>query len=169
MTDFDQLIKEKAESAQYEYKPSAWRKFAKSAGWRAGWSAWQVAAVAATVVALGTAVAYMWKHSSHSEMPEPVTPQVAVTTDTLQEETEEVASLPVAESSAPRKTVKTTPKVSEETPADEPKTAIEVAKPAKTKSSPTYGRPVILNFDTVRQLEPSDEELRTGNSRLFEN
>ncbi len=168
MTDFDQLIKEKADGAQYEYKPSAWRKFAKSAGWRTGWSVWQIAAVVATAVVLGTAVVCVWMHSSHSQLSEPVAPQVAVTTDTLQVETDEEVAVPVMEP-APKETVKTMPKTPEEMSADEPKTAIEVEKPAKTKPSPTYGRPVILNFDTVRQLEPSEEELRTGNSRLFEN
>ena len=70
MADFDQLIKDKVEKAEYSYKPSAWKHFAKRAGIKPVFSAWTIAVVAALVVSITAGVIVIHNTKSHNQVQE---------------------------------------------------------------------------------------------------
>ncbi|MBR6132596.1 MAG: hypothetical protein IKQ20_12160 [Bacteroidales bacterium] len=168
MTEFDKLLKAKAEQAEYPYRASAWRQFCRRAGIRA-LTGGQIAAIAVS----GTAVAglVVWGVASHigrqpAAEPEPV--EVAIvapdTTAIVPEDTFVVEEIQPAAVPA-----KPAPVVQREMPAAKPeevKTSV-VEKPAQAKPEPFRGRPVIINVDTVKDNVPSDEELRKRNSQII--
>lgn len=173
MTDFDQLIKNKAEQAQYSYKPSAWKRFLKHSGTKVGLSGLQIAAVTiASVAVVGGAVwgvsALKNQSAVENEIPAPQVETMVI--DTVQQKnivvTEEPASTTVAPKTVAKsqaEPVATAEPVVEKT--TDPQT-MPAAQPRKKTSRP-LGRPVIINVDTITVMEPTDEELRKGNSRLF--
>lgn len=172
MTEFDQLIKEKAEQAQYPYKPSAWKGFAKRAGIKTGMSALQIAAVtiASLAVVAGITLAVV-KHQAPQPVAEPDPVEVVVTQDTMEvteEKTEPKAVAEPGKESIPQTRVQKQEPAETESggvePKEQPKT---VAKKTKVKAGEVLGRPVIINVDTITQMVPTDEELRKGNSRIF--
>lgn len=172
MTEFDQLIKEKAEQAQYPYKSSAWKDFAKRAGIKTGMSALQIAAVtiASLAVVAGITLAVV-KHQAPQPVAEPDPVEVVVTQDTMEVTEEKTEPKSVAEpgkESIPQTRVQKQEPAETESggaePKEQPKT---VAKKTKVKASEVLGRPVIINVDTITQMVPTDEELRKGNSRIF--
>ena len=167
MTEFDKLLKAKAEQAEYPYRASAWRQFCRRAGIRA-LTGGQIAAIAVS----GTAVAglVVWGVASHigrQPAAEPAPVEVAVvapdTTAIVPEDTF------VVEEIQPAVPAKPAPVVQREMPAAKPeevKTSV-VEKPAQAKPEPFRGRPVIINVDTVKDNVPSDEELRKRNSQII--
>lgn len=171
MTDFDQLIKEKAEQAEYAYKPLAWRRFQRKAGhtgaryWVAGLS---------SVVLVGGVVAF-FGHRMNQNAPEGDAVQTAPVADSVCcQPTAAVAAasdtFQVVRSAVPV-TVDKRPSVQEK-PAPEPP-AVPAAEPQASPSSPKvnktprYGRPLVIDVDTIKENVPTDEELKKGNSRLF--
>ena len=173
MTDFDHLIKEKAEQAQYNFRPSAWRSFIKYSGLKAGLAAWQIAAIITAAVVTGGAITYgVLKHSSANNIePEQYADQMVA--DTTEEEVIEMSEPIVEEISEPEYKEQTAPssiqKSVKSSTTDEP--VVEAPKAAQPKNTTVkrryYGRPVVIDVDTITVLEPTDEELRKGNSRLF--
>ena len=75
MADFDQLIKEKAEKAEYPYKHSAWKRFAKRAGIKTGLPAWTIAVVSALVVSITAGVIVIHNTKSHNQIQETTSSQ----------------------------------------------------------------------------------------------
>lgn len=173
MTDFDILLKEKTEQANYPFKHSAWKHFAKKAGVKAGLSAAQIIAiVASTVVVAGGVVWAVFRHQPISQEAEPKSVPSTVCADTLSPITEE----PVKAETVEHKTTPSHKVQANKTKTVAPKekdTVIEKVKPtiqSKTVKKPeqkSYGRPVIINVDTITQMVPTDEQLRKGNSRIF--
>lgn len=168
MTDFDKLIKEKAEEATYSYKPSAWRRFQKQTGTFSSLKYW-VSGVAATMIA-GASVGLYFHH--HSAAPTANQPErVVVTQDTL-------TNTPAVQSDSATEIVVMTPKEKtvskqpdrirekEEAATPQPE-AVPSSVKTKTVTREPLGRPVVINVDTIKDNVPSDEELKKGNSRLF--
>lgn len=167
MTEFDELLKAKAEQAEYPYRASAWRQFCRRAGIRA-----LTGGQIATIAVSGTAVAglVVWGVASHivrQPAAEPAPVEVAVVAP------DTAAILPedtfVVEEIQPAAPAKPAPVVQREMPAAKPeevKTSV-VEKPAQAKPEPFRGRPVIINVDTVKDNVPSDEELRKRNSQII--
>lgn len=173
MTDFDHLIKEKAEQAQYKFRPSAWKSFLQYSGLKAGLAAWQIAAIITAAVVTGGAITYgVLKHSSVKNIePEQYADQLVA--DTTEDEVIDMSEPIVEEISEPEHKAQTTPStiqksvksttdnpvVEEQPKAEQPKTT--------TVKRRYYGRPVVIDVDTITVMHPTDEELRKGNSRLF--
>jgi len=175
MAEFDQLIKEKMEKAQYAYRPSAWRSFAKSAGVRAGLSGLQIAAIAVAVVAvvIGITLGVVF-----SGQPTPNSEQGAVVRIQDTVETQKPAS-PILEDqetvNSEQGAVKTQQAASliqdKQGTASSVQGTVEtphaVAQPTDNRQRPAYGRPLEILVDTITEMEPTDEQLRQGNSRIF--
>ena len=172
MTDFDKLIKEKAEQAEYSYKPSAWRQFQRKSGLgHAATRYWVVGITSAIMV--GGIVGYVGYRHGHGTQTDNNAPIVSVA-DTMTSQsaaateesetfvvtnTDHAVSAP-AQTSVHNKPVQTKSETSgEATPV--------VTSTTKKVTTPRYGRPLVIDVDTIKENVPSDEELRNGNSRLF--
>lgn len=173
MTEFDQLIREKAEQAQYPYKPSAWKSFAKRAGIKTGMSAWQIATVTiASLAVVGSITLAVVKHYAPQPAAEPEPVEIVAVQDTVEtvtdENTETVhAPKPKNDAVEQVRSTKSVP-VELEPEGVEPAEPVKpVIKKAKVKPQRIHGRPVTISADTITQMVPTDEELRKGNSRIF--
>ena len=170
MTEFDQLIKEKMEKAQYAYRPSAWRSFAKSAGVRAGLSGLQIAAIAVAVVAVVTGIT-LGVVFSGQPMPSNEQGTVVRVQDTV--ETQHAAS-PVHDNDE-QIAVETCHGASltrdNQGTVNSAQGTVDTqrasSQPTVNRQRPVYGRPLEILVDTITEMEPTDEQLRQGNSRLF--
>lgn len=168
MTDFDKLIKEKAEQAEYAYKPAAWKSFRQKAGVGRGvWKYWAAGASSALVV--GGALVFML---NREPLPEPTVSSspVAVLADSacgsvqpvLAADTLSVSDVPTSGVQNTRASVTPDPAVGK---ADESPSVETPAKPSV--SVPPHGRPLVIDVDTIKDNVPTDDELRNGHSRLF--
>lgn len=180
MADFDQLIKEKMEKAQYAYSPSAWRSFAKSAGVRAGLSGLQIAAIAVAVVALvigiTLSVVFLGQPTPNSEQGAVVMIQDTAETQNPASQPTSNPQLPTSNPQQPTasdrvqnsesKVQGSRLKVQSSTPNSQPPTP-NSQPPISNPQQPIYGRPLEILVDTITQMEPTDEQLRQGNSRVF--
>ena len=85
MTDFDNLIKEKAEQAEFSYKASAWKSFAAKACIKTGLTAlqWGAFVVSALLVAGGITLGVV-KHQSQQPAAQPEVTEIAVEQDTVE-------------------------------------------------------------------------------------
>lgn len=175
MADFDQLIKDKVEQTEYSYKHSAWKSFAKHAGFKAGLSGLQIAAIVLSAVIVVTGVTLGILFLGHPttnrdqgtvvRVQDTVEAQQAVspiqnnqgTVDRVQGtvETQHTAS-PIQDNKRTVNSVQRTVETQHVAP-----------QPKASAQRPKYGPPVELNVDTITQMEPTDEQLRQGNSRLF--
>ncbi len=176
MTEFDKLIKEKAEQAAYNYKPSAWRRFKHFAGTSSPVKYWVLGSVSAVVVggAVFTAIHFSPKHSQPEEVS-----RIAMTVDSARLESAPEVGVVEADF-CPEQTVPTVKPVPTRTyssnndpnapqkTADPSSERKEVSVPVKSEPAPVrLGRPLVIDVDTIKDNVPSDEELRKGNSRLF--
>jgi len=170
MTEFDQLIKNKAEEAQYSYKPSAWKSFLAYSGAKTStlliWVS--AAAVAVSVVAVSTYFLLRPQTQDQQALPEPET--VVVCVDTMPSEVADVIE-PVAEEN-PRIVVFTRPEDIDDvtaTVADAPESQPMENTEQKTITPASNPRlePVRILVDTITRMEPTDEELQNGNSNLY--
>ena len=181
MADFDQLIKDKVEKAEYTYKPSAWKGFAKRAGIKAGLSGVQIALLTISLVTVISGVTLGVLFLGH-----PTTNEGQGMGDMVQDtvETRHDMVLPQEnEESAPAEPEKVKPpvpsskiqKVNDHQPAvnsvqpetNSQKQTATGQQPTVNTRRPIYGPPIELNVDTITQMVPTDEQLRNGNSRIF--
>jgi len=174
MTDFDKLIKEKAEQAEYDYRPAAWKSFRRMSGvGRTGLKYW-VAGVASAVVA-GGGILWMLNRQPQSPVEPAPASSSSLVTDTLCEASQPVSSVDTLQ------TKETSPKTAPvshsqtaktevcETPAEDKVEKRPTVRITETPAaSPTrLGRPLVIDVDTIKDNLPTDEEIRKGNSRLF--
>lgn len=174
MTDFDKLIKEKVEQADYAYKPSAWMSFQRQTGMGHGTLKYWVAGVSSVAVIGGLSTFLLLRTPDLTQGNEPAPNAVALdTVSMLVDEDATVGNdtLSVAgscEQKTPRnKAVYTA--VSEpdmEKSNDDANPSSGTNKPKKS-TAPRYRRPLVIDVDTIKDNVPTDEELRNGNSRLF--
>lgn len=170
MTDFDKLIKEKAEEATYSYKPSAWRNFQKQAGTFRPIKYW-IAGAAVTVM-VGAAVG-AWMYQKTDKVPS-TQEQVDVTAtfDTL-ESTQNINLITVDAPENPTSPKNPSVGLSSKQPAQDitaQPTNADMNQPQKESRSTSVrplGRPLVIDVDTIKDNVPTDDELRNGNSRLF--
>ena len=192
MADFDQLIKDKMEKAQYAYRPSAWRSFAKSAGVRAGLSGLQIAAITVGVVAVVTGITlgivFSGRPAPNSEQGTVVRVQDTVETQhaaaPVHDNDEQIAVETCHGASQTQDNNKVQAPVETQhaaslsrdknkghVSADTQPAASQIQNPAPqpnaNRQRPAYGRPLEILVDTITQMEPTDEQLRKGNSRIF--
>ncbi len=199
MADFDQLIKEKAEKAEYPYKHSAWKRFAKRAGIKTGLPAWTIAVVSALVVSITAGVIVIHNTKSHNQIqettstkqpaPNPQHPTPNTPTPNSQLPTSN-SQLPTANSQPPTpnpqqptasdrvqnseskvqgsrfKVQSSTPNSQQPTSNSQQPTA-NPQSPTPNSQRPKLGPPIEIKVDTITQMEPTEEQLRQGNSRIF--
>ena len=174
MTDFDKLIKEKAEQAEYAYKPSAWKSFQRHAGMARGGLKYWVAGVS-SVVAIGGLTTFLMLRTSHPTLENEPSPKI-VAVDTLSSDVDEIVLVENDTTSMTQRSeqkasrVKAAPSAASKS-SDE-KSSDETSQPAKAATCkkndpPRYGRPVVIDVDTIKDNVPSDDDLRNGHSRLY--
>ena len=181
MADFDQLIKDKVEKADYSYKPSAWKGFAKRAGIKTGLSGVQIALLTISLVTVISGVTLGVLFLGH-----PTTNEGQGIGDMIQDTVEMHHSMPLqqdntgsvsAESEQVDSSVPNSPspKANGQQPTanrlqPETNSQRETAngqQPTANAQRPNYGPPLEILVDTITQMEPTDEQLRNGNSRIF--
>lgn len=173
MTDFDHLIKNKANRAHYPYKASAWHNFLHKAGIKAGPTLGQTITV--TITSLLILGGVFWGIFRHQKSPSPVEPTMPCRqTDTSMAEPvaemitvgdTSTVEMPVTEinqitppSVSPASSNNTT-----SASTSESQTAPKVNKERRER----LGRPVRINPDTIKDNVPTDEQLRQGHSRII--
>lgn len=175
MTDFDKLIKEKAEQADYAYKPSAWRNFQRHAGMSHGSLTYWVAGVSSAVV-IGGLTTFLFLRNPNPTLGDEPSPR-AVSVDTVSLTVDDQTAIVEEDTlslscSAEQKTPRSKAVPTAASQPDIEKPAAEANPPAKTsaspkKESPRYGRPLVIDVDTIKENVPTDEELKNGHSRIF--
>lgn len=174
MTDFDKLIKEKTEQAEYAYKPSAWRSFKRVAGTVKPLRYWVLGSVSA--VLLGGAVATAVHFASNRPQQE-VGNQPVLAIDSTLSETEPLSGVSdETPYSTPISTAQNESSVRSQTSmsANQPESAPDATTVQRTDSTKQLknrqtrlGRPIVIDVDTIKENVPTDEELRNGHSRLY--
>jgi chromosomal replication initiation ATPase DnaA len=168
MTDFDKLIKEKAEQAEYAYKPSAWRRFQRTSGLRRASTAYWVAGVSSVIV-IGGIVAFVGSRHSQNTVTDNNPPAMTIV-DTLTSQPATVEDTFVVTKSD--RVVTAATHASEKKQEQEKPETMEEPTPAvisapKKVTTQRHGRPLVIDVDTIKENVPTDEELRNGNSRLY--
>lgn len=172
MTDFDKLIKEKAEQAEYSYKPSAWRSFQRKSGLGHTATKYWVAGLT-SVIAVGGVIAFSsYRHSQTSQEAEPT--QTFTVADTLACDqdittTANADTFVVSKSETSDPVIKHPSENKKQEPVDTKVVAPEShsVPTQQIKKTPRYGRPIVIDVDTIKENVPSDEELKNGNSRII--
>ena len=167
MTDFDKLIKEKTEQASYPYDEAAWRRYKHTAGLHGG-SAKYWAVGAASIVAVG---AFLLLKPGRTAQPTPVqsTPAVVIMGDSVLASQNQVSGTPedtmtLRVASKPENSPRQMPHHNSETTNDHP-SGVKDDSPKTSKV--IYGKPVVIDVDTITRMVPTDEELEKGHSRLY--
>ena len=185
--EFDRTIKDKTEQAHYPFKEAAWESFSRKSGVASGSRFTRnnktLAVVSAAVITAGV-VSGILIHTNKTRT-QPQTPQETAAADSSSVNTDTlVLQMPLQEESVPSEDKN--PAVSntahKETEAKKNNVVAEPisgdtlsngrtekaeSKPVPKRGRATYGRPLEINVDTITDMEPTDEQLRRGNSRLF--
>lgn len=175
MTDFDKLIKETAEKANYEYEPAAWRRFQRQTGFGRSTVKYWVAGVSSALV-VGALMTFLIVRDASGSHTDDNLPRVTVC-DTSSSPAAENVPLMVEDTLQEVSSPKTTPvsaKTSvvatsqEEVQPKDTKTSVSGSSKPKPVEKIRYGRPLVIDVDTIKENVPSEEELRKGNSRVIE-
>ena len=168
MTDFDKLIKEKAEQVSYPYEETAWRQFKRKAGLQGGSAKYWVVG-AASFVAVG---ALLLLKPAHQNQPTPnQSQQVVVPVDdsaTISKEfaiTESEDALTIQEDQKKKQSSLHAFRHEKENTIDHQST-IKKDTPEVVRKA-VLGRPLVIDVDTITRMVPTDEELKKGHSRLY--
>jgi len=172
MTDFDQLIKEKADSAHFQYKASAWKHLASQAGFKVGLSGLQIAFVSIALVAVVGGAIFFFTPDQNTSTP---APQQNCTTAVVADTTTAQPAAATSETHCSHQCNNvckstTTTQPAEPTISTEPESTTQPStispKTEITKDKPRYRRTVRINVDTITDNLPTDEQLRQANSNL---
>ena len=168
MTDFDKLIKEKAEQASYPYDEVAWKQYKRKAGIHSGSAKYWVIGASSVLVA---GVSFLLLTSPKKQtMPDQSQPAVVSVSDSVMEsqnltvtESEDTLTLQV-EHKANRSTLQSSRNETGKTLGHQ---SVVVKDTPKVTRKTVLGRPVVINVDTITRMVPTDEELEKGHSRLY--
>lgn len=175
MTDFDKIIKEKAESSKFEFKNTDWRKLKKKAGIKSPY-ALPVTIAIATAVAVSVGILTFLSLNQKSDtatspisdnsVSHPTTIQAPSDQKTDTADFVEQAHKPTHEARSDKSLTAESGTIShKDTSVNDKNPAFNPKK--ITRRVIQHGRPLIINVDTIKDDVPSDEELRNGNSRIF--
>lgn len=170
MTDFDKLIKEKVEEATYPYDSSAWKQFRKKSGMRSGTLKYWLSGVSTALVAGGVAVFMLARPAAQNTnqpnelqaLHDTVSQMVSIPQDGQQTET-----LVVEETKTVVKTSRKAMQNQVSDPQQEQPAETAGKKQKRSTEAVRYGRPLVIDVDTIKDNVPSDEELKNGHSRLY--
>lgn len=169
------MIKEKAEQAEYAYKPEAWKSFRQKAGMGRGTVGFWAAGVATAVVIGGSLVFMLNREPKTAATASPTETSVIVADSSC----ENMQSPMSADTFLVEETAaKTTPATGDHRTGAQERVQPVEAQPEQTNTvakapekpsvtTPRYGRPLVIDVDTIKDNVPSDEELRNGHSRLY--
>lgn len=174
MTDFDKLIREKAEQAEYTYKPAAWQSFRRMAGMGRSTVKYWIAGVSSAVIVGGLTTVLLLNNGRSTQEDASAPNVVALDTVSMNVDDEVVVgndTLSLAGNRNPQASqTKAVPsavsKASADSPAVAARRSVETPSPDK-KVAPRYGRPLVIDVDTIKDNVPTDEELKNGHSRLY--
>ena len=168
MTDFDKLIKEKVEQASYPYDEAAWRQYKRKAGLHGGAAKYWVVG-AASIVAVGT---FLLLKQGRQTVPDAEQPSQSVvyapdSALTLQNTSSEVTedTLMFQEMQAPPKVSPYVSRKNSDSIVEQPHRILKDT--SKVYRKVIYGKPLVIDVDTITQMVPTDEELKKGHSRLY--
>ena len=167
MTDFDKLIKEKAENASYPYQEAAWKQYKRKAGLHGGHAKYWVIGASSVLVA---GAVFLLKPDRHGQPAPNQSPQVVATAvDSVvasqnlpQPPQEDTLTLQVEQKTSRSPQSSRT----EQTKTIVPQSPVLYDTP-KVAKKVTYGKPVVIDVDTITRMVPTDEELEKGHSRLY--
>lgn len=170
MTDFDKLIKEKVEEATYPYDSSAWKQFRKKSGMRSGTLKYWLSGASTALVAGGVAVFMLARPTAQNTnqpnelqaLHDTVSQMVSIPQDGQQTET-----LVVEETKTVVKTSRKAMQNEVSDPQQEQPAETAGKKQKRSTEAVRYGRPLVIDVDTIKDNVPSDEELKNGHSRLY--
>ena len=167
MTDFDKRIKEKAEQSSYPYEEAAWRQYKRKAGLRGGSVKYWVVG-ATSIVAVGVFI--LLKQGGEAQQTPDQPQQASVFTEDSSSVSqnssagvsEDTILLQVVSKSenSPRRA----PRHNQEM-VTEPPLRVNEDNPKTSKT--IYGKPLVIDVDTIARMVPTDEELEKGHSRLY--
>lgn len=171
MTDFDKLIKEKAEQASYPYDKAAWKSYKRKTGLHGGAAKYWIAGTA-SIVAVGSFLLFKQGHQVPLPSDQPSQSVVSAVDSGL---TSPNTSIEVAEDTLAIQKIQVHPKglrsVSRENIDKIDKTVEQPHSISKDSSKVTrkviHGKPIVIDVDTITRMVPTDEEIKKGHSRLF--
>lgn len=173
MTDFDKLIREKAEQAEYSYKPSAWRQFMKKTGISGSKTHYWTIGLSSALVVSGVVAFFSYYYNTTQPNAEPSlsvpsadTTSCQVTTAEAENLTTETYQVSEKDKSMPNNE-RVQGKQRTESVVDSATQSAPKIKTTHVENTPRYGRPLVIDVDTIKENVPTDEELRNGNSRLY--
>lgn len=172
MTDFDKLIREKAEQAEYPYTHSAWKKFQRKSGIKFTSARYWTLGISSALV-VGGIVAYFGYQGVNHTPSNTESPQSESSVDTITQtiipETDNHSSETYLISESDIKTSKkqVIGKEHSEKAVDSVSETPRKRTTSHVANPPRYGRPLVIDVDTIKDNVPTDEELKQGNSRLY--
>lgn len=168
MTDFDKLIKEKAEQASYSYDEAAWRQYKRKAGLHGGSAKYCLVGTAALVVA-GIFLLLKPGHQAQESQNQPTQMDVVASDSSLALQNPSNETLEDTLTLRPDKETKGRPlKVSRHHTETVDASKVQMKKDTpKVSRKVIYGKPIAIDVDTITRMVPTDEELEKGHSRLY--
>jgi hypothetical protein len=174
MTDFDKLIKEKAEKADYPYSRSAWKSFQKHSGAASATHKFWTIGVSATLI-VGTSIGVLLHHkhseadaNQMNEQPSAIHDTMTCISwqDSVQGDVKVVESRKdmAEDGHAVQKIREDNSVVPQEKVQETTGSSVKESHPITRRQ---YVRPLVIDVDTIKDNVPSDEELKKGNSRIF--
>lgn len=168
MTDFDKLIKEKAEQASYPYDKAAWKQYKRKAGLYGGTAKYWVLG-ATSIVAVGT---FLLLKQGHQAPPPADRPSQTVAAAIDSGLALQNTSIEVAEDTLAIQEIHVTPKSARSVSRKNTDKTLEQPRPLLKDTSKVirkviYGKPIVIDVDTITRMVPTDEEIEKGHSRLY--
>lgn len=173
MTDFDKLIREKAEQAHYDFNPSDWKKFKGKTGKSNHWF-YATAGGIAIVAAVISSILFLGKKTeteSRAKDADTATTTTVETHDTQEETT--IKAPEIQKASETQRITHNNIATHTDSTSQQSENAMS-QQPAKHVSDKkdydrnVLGRPLVIDVDTIKDNVPSDEELKKANSGLFQ-
>ncbi len=168
MTDFDKLIKEKAEQASYPYVKAAWRQYKRKTGLHGGAVKYWVVG-AASIVAVGTFILLKQGHQAPFPPNQPSQSVVPAVDSglTVQNVSGDVAedTLAVEKMQALPKGLRSVSHKNTDKTVEQPRSFSKDT--SKVTRKVIHGKPIVIDVDTITRMVPTDEEIEKGHSRLF--
>ena len=167
MTDFDKLIKEKVEQASYPYEEAAWKHYKRKAGLHDGSVKYWVVG-AASIVTVGAFILFKQGGKVQQTLDQPqqtivfTEDSVSVSQNSSTGVSEDTMLLQEESKSEIRP--RQVPRHNREI-VNEHQLRVKEDTPKISKT--IYGKPLVIDVDTITRMVPTDEELEKGHSRLY--
>ena len=168
MTDFDKLIKEKAEQASYSYNEAAWRQYKRKAGLHGGAAKYWLVSTSALMVA-GAFLLLNPRHNVQQLQDQPTQTNFVALDSSMalqnsSSETSEDTLTLLPDNETKERPLNVSHRHTETVNASK----VQIKKDTPTVSRKViYGKPIVIDVDTITRMVPTDEELEKGHSRLY--